>query len=38
MLAQDSTGTRDLSNNALDQNATKEGSQPKKWIFTTGSR
>jgi Bacterial Ig-like domain len=30
-------GAKDLAGNALDQNATTSGSQPKVWYFTTGT-
>jgi hypothetical protein len=29
------TGVKDLAGNALDQNATTAGNQPKNWTFTT---
>lgn len=31
------TGAKDLAGNALDQNSTQAGKQPKVWHFTTGS-
>jgi hypothetical protein len=31
------TGARDLAGNALDQNTTTSGNQPKTWTFVTGS-
>jgi hypothetical protein len=31
------TEAKDLAGNALDQNPTHEGNQPKGWAFTTGS-
>ncbi len=31
------SGAQDLASNALDQNPTRSGSQPKVWRFTTGS-
>ena len=31
------TGAKDLAGNALDQNTTTSGNQPKTWTFTTGS-
>ncbi len=31
------SGAKDLAGNALDQNPTATGSQPKAWTFTTGT-
>ena len=31
------TGAKDVAGNALDQNTTTSGNQPKTWTFTTGS-